>query len=322
MGLVLKQRPSVLDALSDGEFPVFVDPNVHFIEQNGIQQQIHPSTLVITNKHVFVDPRFESPGIQTLDINRISTANVIQANEFSVVQIGGKTQILIFVPDDSDRAGLFELFKRIVAERKISKRSLQYFLSQLRIAVRDYPSMHDFYVAGLPEMEDTGSKEAMLSTILLPFDVIAEGLTFDSKLVFALALPFAPLLSLFFRYISFGMFLSGVGLIVIIRIGITKALTKAKKREPINFSKEKRSLQSFYASLNGVVESFFQRFLWEDKAKTLEILWFMLILFMMFMVMKPGFLLYTSIFLVVFFERWNPIGIGSIPALLSKLVLW
>jgi hypothetical protein len=325
-----------LEGLENGEFVILTEDSFHAVDQAGQQVQLCPVTLHLTNHHIFAKPQLATQiQIQEkLVVFSITSFGHAVVNDLDVLEIYcelPRPALRLFIPDDTRR----RVFREVVDDlRGSSDRSAL----SLRRSVQDAESLQNFYenYKGLPpepvELEaappqDPRARERAtvlaLRAVLRPINIVANLIEISPRLAFVAIFCSAAAVSLVCRFVSFGALAGAVGVLLAIVFGVRKVVGPVRSGPPpIAAEDVEISVRDFVATTNSLSELLDKRIFWGQPELTLNLAAFALCILVLFVLFDPAFLLVLSLIGLAFFERWNPIGAGSISTALSKLILW
>lgn len=328
------------EELDNGEFLILTDDSVHVVGEDSVQIQFTPATLYLTNNHIILDPHFNVEIVR-----KISLADVVRiaqtiTNDCPVLDIlceeSGQS-IHVFIPDESHRLAFASILGQLRKHKEKSQKAGDRYAMNMRRSIQNSESLNSFYKAFnsapdydqakvLAKKEKKIAKERKvreaLNNVLIPFNFVSDFLDICPEFFFAAATFGAVLLSFLFKYISPGSFLAAIFFFIILYYGKLQVTKKMKKTEKISPEDANPSLKQFVMAINQFQDHLNSYIKWGNSRETLKMVIFFLILGLLFIFINPTILLITSLIGLAIIERWNPLGFGSLPSLLSRLILW
>lgn len=328
------------EALENGEFLILSDDSFHAVGQAGLQIQITPTALYLTNFHLFMEPQFDVEITRKIALAEISGFVDAIVNDCPVLDIvsedSGQT-IHLFIPDDTRKAAFTSIVSRLLDGMKINQEACDKEALLLRRSYQTSESLQSFYetvVNGKTEEDEREEaqkeekkemKKKARETVhrsLVPFNFFADFVQTSHHLFFSVVVLIVGLLSRIFKFVSFGTFISGLFFILIVIFGLQKVRGKKYIGERISPDDAEPSVREFLASSNKFLDHVERRLFWGAPEATLEIVTFLLTLVLLFLLFDPVWLLLVSLVGLSFFDRWDPFGCGSLSTILSKVILW
>ena len=105
-------------------------------------------------------------------------------------------------------------------------------------------------------------------------------------------------------------------------ISVTGTRRKALEKLEVGDSDARQPMKAFVAASNQFREMIANRFFWYNRMESLEVVGFLVLVLLLFMIFEPYVLLIVSLVGLAFFDRWDPFHLGSLPTILSHLFLW
>lgn len=328
------------EALGDGEFLILSDDSFHAVGQAGLQIQITPTALYLTNLHLFMEPQFDVEITRKIALSEISGFVDAIVNDCPVLDIvstdSGQT-IHLFIPDETRKTAFTSIVSRLIDGMKENQEACDKEAMQLRRSCQNSESLQSFYesvINGKTEgheqneaekEEKKAVKKKARETVhrsLIPFNFFADFVQTSDHLFFAVAILTIGILSKVFKYVSFGTFISAALFTLIVVFGLQKVRGKKHIGERINPEDAEPAVREFLASSNKFLDHIERRIFWGVPESTLETVTFLLTLVLLFMLFDPVWLLLISLVGLAFFDRWDPFGCGSLSTILSNLILW
>ncbi len=330
-----------MDFLEDDEFLILEDDMTHMVDPSDIQVKFSPSILRLTNTRVTLESCYEINRKVSAPLSKIATFAQNVYNECAVLDIlcdNRLNNIHVFIPEAKRRFGFAQVLSGLCSASERGQKISNELALRLRRKRLSCQSLDEFYeIVTTPTRENSMSElseesrelqhkeitESVLET-LNPFNVFADFVETAPSLFFTVMAVMAALLTLIFRYISFGVVVCNLFMAIMIESAIRVAGTKRKELEKLEVDKDdtRKSVKLFVAACNQFRELIGNRFFWYNRIDSLEVLGFITLVFMLFMIFDPFVLLVVSLIGLAFFERWDPFHIGSLPAILSNLFLW
>ena len=333
-----------MDFLEDGEFLVLDDESTHMVDPNEKQIRFSPSILRLTNTRVIVEPFYEINRKVVAPLSRITTCAQNVYNECAVLDIlcdNRLNDIHVFIPDEKRRFGFAAVLSSLCSaseqgqekcnecalhlrRRRFACESLDDFYQSVAAPTRD-SSMSDFvFHEEALEKQHLEITKSVIET-LNPLNLFADFVETAPSLFFALMLVAAAFLTLVFRYISFGSLVCIIILILAVESGIYLTGTPRRRvleQIHVNEDDARKPMIAFVAASNQVRELIGNRLFWYNRTESLEVCAFMVLVLCLFHIFDPTVLLLVSLLGLAFFERWDPFERGSLPTILSHLILW
>lgn len=330
---------STPEALENGEFLILTDETFHAIGNAGLQIQITPTTLYLTNFHIFLEPQFDVEITRKIALSDITGFENKTVNDCPCLAILSEEDqsINIFIPDENRKKAFQGIVQKLHSEIKVSQEACDKYALMLRRFVQDAPSLQDFYtkINSKPATEQEKEKEKKDDLIkqeklarktvqksLIPFNFFADLVETSPEFFFALVLAACGILSIVFHFISFGTFTSFLFFGSITLFGVQKIAGNNSHKIRIPPENADKSIRGLLASNNKFLDQLDRRIFWENPEATLEMANFFLVMTLLFVLCNPTFLLFISLAGLAFFDRWNPFNLGSLSTILSHLILW
>ncbi|OHT12274.1 hypothetical protein TRFO_17959 [Tritrichomonas foetus] len=331
---------STPEALENGEFLILIDDTFHAIGNAGLQIQITPTTVYLTNFHIFLEPQFDveiTRKIALADITSFDNKTVNDCPCLAIVSEDAGQSINIFIPDEVRKRAFQDIVQRLHEEIRAGQEQADKYALIIRRFVQDAPSLPEFYSKynskpateqekEKEEKEDLKKQEKLarktVQQSLIPFNFFADLVETSPEIFFAVVLAVGGLLSLIFRVVSFGTFTSFLFFFSILMFGIQKIFGRKITQARIPPENAEKSIRGILASNNKFLDQLDARVLWGSPHMTLELAAFFLIMTLLFVLCSPTFLLFISLSGLAFFDRWDPFRLGSLSTILSKLILW
>ena len=330
-----------MDFLEDGEFLVLDDDAVHMVDPNSKEIRFSPAILRLTNTRVIVEAVYEINRKAIAPIARVSTCAQNIYNECAVLDIicdDASCNVHVFIPEVTRRLGFASVVSILCSASEQGQEKCNECAIRLRRKRFTCETLDDFYQSvSAPTRENSmyefpeetlerQHQEITKSVIetLNPFNLFADFVETAPSLFFAFMLVLAALLTLVFRYISFGSFVCVGIMTLLVESGIylTGTTRKTLEKLQINEDDTRISMTSFVASSNQFRELIGNRLFWYNRMESLEVVAFMALVLCLFHIFDPAVLLLVSLLGLAFFERWDPFHKGSLPTILSHLILW
>ena len=324
-------------SFENGEFLILKDESFHAVGQAGLQIQITPSALYLTNLHVFVEPRYDVEITRKLalsDITSFSDSIVNDCPVLDVICAESGQKLHLFIPDETRKTAFRSIVERLVSSCRIGQTSCDRVAVRLRRAAQDSPTLESFYelvatkgVGGADSATASAHRDgakaarARLARGLAPCAFFADWVDTSPHLFFATLVLLAGVLSRVLHHVSFGTLASGSSLVLVVILGIRR-LAGAKSPEKLAGDDADAAVRDFLVATDEFAACIDERLLWGNPWKTLEVAVLCLCLVLLFVFFDPAFLLLVSLVGLAFFDRWNPFGLGSLSTILSHLILW
>jgi hypothetical protein len=331
---------AAMEGLENGEFLVLTDESFHAVGQSGLQIQLSPVILHVTNRRIIVEPQFDIEMTRNIVLSSITGFGHMIVNDIPVLAVlsdGPSPALRLFIPDDTRKRVFQELAAYMHAVAAEPADVADKAALALRHLIHESPTIQHFYdtYRGPPvvepaaeevEAEDPKARErltvARVRALLAPYDFLANLIVISPALMASILGVLAAALTLVFRVVSFGAFAAAGGLTVVIVFGIQKLLGVDHTIEEVPVTKVQEPMQPFFRASNRFCEQVNDRIFWADRAAALQLGAFCLTLLLLFVLFDPTFLLVVSLLGLAFFERWSAFGMGSLSAILSHLILW
>jgi hypothetical protein len=331
---------STIEGIENGEFLILTDESFHAVGQSGLQIQLSPVVLHVTNRRIIIEPQFDIEMTRNIDLSTITGFKHDSVNDIPVLAIhcgGSEAALCLFIPDDTRK----RVFQEIVDHmHKVSTQPPQIAnkaMLALRHSIHESPTIQHFYenYRGPPEIEtptekveveDPKVKEKVtlskVRSFLAPWNFVANFIDVSPRLLGVILCLLVAVLSVVFQHFSFGAVVSAGGLTFIVILGIQKLLGVDHTIEEVNIEKVQDSMQPFFRSSNAFYAQVNTALFWAERSAALQLGAFCLVLLLLFVLFHPTFLLFVSLVGLAFFERWNMLGFGSLSTILSHLILW
>lgn len=330
---------STPEALENGEFLILTDDTFHAIGNAGLQIQITPTTLYLTNFHIFLEPHFDVEITRKIALSDITGFENKTVNDCPCLAILSEEDqsINIFIPDEVRKKAFQNIVQRLHSEIKTSQEQCDKYALMLRRFVQDASTLQEFYIKfnsksakeqekekekkdDLMKQEKLAQKTVQQS--LIPFNFFADLVETSPEIFFAIVLAAIGILSFLFTFVSFGTFTSFLFFFSIVMFGVKKILGENIRKVKIPPENADKSIRGILASNNKFLDQLDRRLFWDNPQATLELASFFLITTLLFVFCNPTFLLFVSLVSLAFFDRWDPIHVGSLSTILSHLILW
>lgn len=328
------------ESLENGEFLILTDDSFHAVGQAGLQIQMTPSTLYLTNFNIYLEPQFDVEITRKIALSDITGFNETIVNDCPVLEITSEDvgqKIMIFIPDDTRSQAFPDILKNLQKMQQENQESCDKYALIIRRSVQEAASLDAFYKAInehpptdelLKQEQKVAQKikakkaEQNIQQSLIPFNFFADLVETSPEILFSAVVIIISFLSLIFQFISFGVFTCSAVFTFVVIFGLQKVIGKRAPIERIPPDDAEPSIRPLLASNNQFYDRIDNVFRWEDTRATLEVATFLLILILMFTLYDPAVLLFISLVGLAFFDRWDPFKLGSLSSLLSKLILW
>ncbi|KAH0793320.1 hypothetical protein GPJ56_002730 [Histomonas meleagridis] len=322
------------DQFESDEFEILMDDTFHAVGKAGLQIQLTPTSLYLTNKHIFLKPRVEIEMIRQISIKDISKFNNTIINDCPTLDIiceKSDQRIYIFIPDEKRKEVFTNILKTLHSKVIESQEACNKYAILLRHKIQEFQSLQDFCSNGdydeLSQIEQRNKATVNIVKYHLRFlnlfDFLADLTEASPFLLFSFLFFSIVVLSLIFEHYSFGGFVCCAFLLLLIRNALFKLTDNSPKpKEEEHFEGIDEEIRPLIESTKKFQQSIDKRLRWKNPTASFEVALFAFILLLMFIFLDPVFLLIVSIFLLAFFERWDPLNIGSLPNILSRLIFW
>ena len=335
-----KLEMSTPEVLENGEFLILEDQTFHAIGNAGLQIQITPTTLYLTNFHIFLEPQFDveiTRKIALSDITGFENKTVNDCPCLTVISEDAGQTINIFIPDESRKKAFQDIVQKLHAATKEGQEQCDKFALMVRRFIQDAPSLQEFYqnynTKSTTEQEKENEEKEDLQkqkklarktvqTSLIPFNFFADFVETCPDIFFAFVLGVVGILSILFKFVSFGTFTSSLFFFCIIIFGIQKIRGIDISKDRIPPENAEKSIRGLLASNNAFLDQLDKRVFWKNPEATLELAKFFFVMTLLFFFCSPTFLLFISLVGLAFFDRWDPFHFGSLSTILSHLILW
>ena len=325
--------------LENGEFLILEDKGCHMVGQSQVQMQFTPSTLSLTNFHIFLNPQFDNEIMRKIalsDITKFSQKTVDDSLILEILSEDAAQSIYLFIPEDSHRQAFATIFKKLCAANDLGQEKCNECALKLRRKIQNSGNLNAFYEminAGQEEENDNEMKEQrdeiQLQNFISFFDLLFKVCDFIADVVdtspiiaFSTIVVIIVAFTILFKFVKFGVFVPFCLFEFSVFIGLLKNDGKIKVKTEDDFNAAPRNIKEFMLPFTQFNKAIKSRFMWLVPDQTLEACEFLLALTIMFKCLDPFFILAASLFLLAFFERWDPFHFGSFSAFLSHLILW
>jgi hypothetical protein len=326
------------DPLPDGEFLILTERSFHAVGKQGDNAQLSPITLWLTNFSLFIDPTFDMEVARKITVSHISGFECSVVNDIDVLQVLTGThrnvKIHLFIPDETHKAAFQKLVDHLRQLLRHKRSTFDYGRSLLH-RVQSSESLDAFYKDFLkidstdnetdprlsPEELET-TPQRVFALLFSISDYFADLLKTSSDLLVAGTAALILVLSVLFELMPFGLFMSALLLVFLIWTGVRKIFKKTEFHKPTEIARTEKSLTELVKAQNESLGTVDRRLFWLVPAETLELGAFVLVVLLLFVLFDPTFLLFLSLVGLAFFDRWDPLGFGSLSAILSQLILW
>ena len=272
--------------------------------------------------------------IRQISIISISTFKFTSVNDCPTLDIICKDEdesIHIFIPDETRKDAFTTIIKALHSNAKQSQESCNSYAILIKHKIQESPTLQDFYTIintnNLSQRDSATQNHAKLITqklsFLQIFDFFADFSDTSPFLLFSILFSIISLLSFIFEHYSFGGFVCCSLLLLLIRNAFHKingnSIPQKEEPMPKEVDESLAPLMESSSKLRNAVDA---RLCWASAQDSAEVAIFALVMLLMFVFLDPVFLLVVSALLLAFFERWDPLKIGSLPNILSRLILW
>ena len=325
--------------LENGEFLILEDRTCHMVGQSTKQLQFTPSTLSLTNLHIFLNPQFDVEILRKIaisDITKFQQKTVDDSTFLEILSEDAAQSIKLFIPEETHRTAFVTLLNKLVSANELGQDKCNECALKYRRRLQMAPSLDAFYemINSGPDEESISEKRAHENELqmrqftnyfenLFKFcDYFADVVETSSLFFFIPAIIIGGILTLIMRYVNFGVFLPFILLALIIYRAILKNIGTVKEHSEPDFSNSPPNIKEFMEPITSFRQDLKARFQWTLADPTLQTCEFLLVLIIMFQCLDTFFILVASLIGLAFFERWDPFHIGSLSKFLSHLILW
>ena len=320
--------------LENGEFLILTDDSFHAVGKAGLQIQLTPTTIYLTNMHIFLKPQFNIEMNREISIRDIAGFDNTSVNECPVLDILCENlgqSIHIFIPDETRQEVFYNIIKEMHSRMTNSEEECNKYSIMVRKKIQEYDSLQHFYdhflKSKMDPTQDIDEKEKKINLVFdylkyyfKPFDFVADIIDNDLKTLLYVFVVFVEILSIVFSYYSFGVFHACLCLLLLIFSGLKHFTKKYDEFKYIQPDSVPTPLKSYVKENNKFVESFEERFLWKNPQKSLEVAIFLVILALLFILFDPLFLLVFSLIGLTLLNRWNPLLISAFSNTISHMI--
>jgi hypothetical protein len=317
--------------LNSDEFIIIKDDSCQLIHGSPPKVSLSPSSLYLTNRRVYIEPRFQGKARAQVALASISSTEETIQNDILVLKLKGQPLVSVFIPDNENQHSFGELILKLAAAAKNSETDCDALsLSLQRRFIECQQSLREFYrlfhanknhlVNGPPtdvphpgSFQEGGAMQAV--------EFLCDMITFSEYFPLGLIVTLVCILSLVFYFIPFGVVFCGAIFMAMMKIGFSLIFSKTPWR-----NEDGMAMKGAVTCETGSIrvyetfrDAFRKRFLWRNPRHTLETAVFLLSTAAMFAFCDPAFVLGISLVGLAFIERWNPFGYGSISEIFSAL---
>lgn len=325
--------------LQKGEFLIFEDKGCHMVGQSSASLQYTPSTLILTNFQIKLNPQFNVETPRKIALKNITTFEQKVVEDSTILQILSKdsTQsILLFIPDENHRTSFVKMFQKLLAANNLGQDKSNELAVKYSMQYRNSKDLNHFY----ENIKNAGDDESPIDQILKPsefsyhqllssFNVLFTICNYISDiqdtspmLFFAVLIIFLSIVSIIVHFFNFGIVFAFVPLSAIIAVGILQRLDRWKTDPKPDYTDSPNNIKQFMIKIDDFRHDFTNRLTWGDAQSTLQTCEFLIAVCFVFYFLDPLVVLAISLVGLSFFERWDPFKLGSLSKLLSKLILW
>lgn len=328
----------------NGEFLILEDKDCHLVGKAGMQTQFTPSTLVLSNFHIFMYPQFDVEVMRKIafsDITKFLQAVIDESPILDIVSEDESQTIHLFIPEENNRNGFVKLFQILCSQYDKSQQDCDQSALYYRKKLQDAGSIRAFYEQIINEPQpifDEKEKEDKETTpseekpemqfkpsyqkVLSAYDFVADLIDISPVLIFSALFILAAILSFVFKKLPFGIYVPLLLFSFICYTGIRKITGHKIDIEFVDAENAPFGLKSFSNTADSFIEKIKKRLFWEKPDSTIEIAEFLVVISALFAFFEPLFVLFITVVGLSFFDRWDPFRLGSLAALLSHLILW
>ena len=337
----MEEKKQEVSFLASDEFIILQDDTCHLVLGSGLQISFTPSLLYLTNRQICVKTSIGKPEVGSIFLNDIKNFEQKDVNGTNVLVITGKTSSQIlrisFISNDNNQLIFADILSKILASTEQSQDACDALSLSLQRRVKEAKSLQDFYSSFLsikdnitetptsststPQNSTIEILTNMTPTSIKLIDVVDDSINRSEILFFACLSTLAALLSILFHFVPFGVCVTFVLFVLVSRHGLrllfgkTTHLMKVQIADP----KFEKQFHNLIVSYDKFWNSFEKRFLWKNRRYTMETAAFLLSASLLFLYFDPAFILTLSLIGLAFIERWDPLHIGSLSDILSKL---
>ena len=325
--------------LENGEFLILEDRSCHMVGQTGNQLQFTPSTLSLTNIHIFLNPQFDVEILRKIalsDITKFSQKTVDDSTFLEILSEDSAQSIYLFIPEESHRTAFVTLFKKLCAANDLGQDKCNECALNYRRKLQTAESLNAFYelINSGPEEEGINEQRAhenelqmhqfssYFEKLFIFCNYFADIIETSPLFFFIPLMLIAGVLTVILKYVNLGVFLPFVLLAAIVFVAILKNIGKIKEEGDPDFSNSPPNIKEFMTPVHNFKHNVKSRFSWISAEGTLQTCEFLLVLIIMFECLDTFFILVASLIGLAFVERWDPFRFGSLSTFLSHLILW
>jgi hypothetical protein len=313
--------PPLFASFACDEFLIYQDNTCHLGTEGDGQMTLSPATFLLTNRHAIIftqAPRPESVTALVSDITSVYEETLYDCHVLTIL-CAGPHPLHVFMPIESSQSAFCRMLTNLVSafkEDRNSGDSLALSFRALFLRTLDLP---EFY----RQVEHAGQvrSDSFLHEFFTPplARLIASIIETSELLLLCIVLFFAIVLTMFFYFVPFAIFLFGGVVAFMVFVGVRLAF---HRDVPVEGRFDARLTRRF----QGVIEVYEEfrahvgdRFLWENPRATLEILMFLSASGLLFTSFDAATIFSLSLLGIAVVERWNPLGFGSPLDLLAEL---
>ena len=325
--------------LENGEFLILEDGQCHMIAQTDNQLQFTPSTLSLTNFHIFVNPQYDNEILRKIalsDIIKFDKKDVDETPVLDIISEDSAQSIRLFIPEEKHRTAFITIFNKLCAANEIGQEKCNECELKFRRKLQSAGTLNEFYEeinSGVDEESSSEKTElenelqirqfsSYFEKLFIFCDYFADIIETSPLFFFIPILIIAGVLTIILKYVNLGVFLPSVMLISIIFIAILINIGKIKEEGDLDFTNSAPNIREFMTPIHSFKQEMKSRFSWLTPEVTLQTCEFLLILIIMFGCLDTFFILIASLIGLAFVERWDPFRFGSLSTFLSHLILW
>ena len=325
--------------LASDEFIILQDDTCHLVLGSGLQISFAPSLLYLTNRQIYVRTSIGKPEIGCIFLNDITNFEQKDVNGTNVLVITGKTSSQIlrisFISIDDHQLIFADILSKLLASTEQSPAVCDALSLSLQRKVKEAPSLQEFYASFL-SIKDTLTETPtastpqnttieiltnMTPTSLKLIDVVDDTITRSEILFFACLSTITAILSILFHFIPFGVCITVLLFVLVSNHGLRLLFgqTTHVMKVQISDPKFEKQFHHLIASYDKFWTAFEKRFLWKNRRQTMETAAFLLSASLLFLYFDPAFILTLSLIGLALIERWDPLHIGCLSDIGSKL---